>query len=111
MKLPRVVHVKLKIAPAAFSDFGVCYFSVVEKNGVPEQQVGDAVQGLFPAALDSQLLVTTTRTPARLIFEVMTVESANFQIVRSEHQREIVFPNVKIFTIGPWRLVPYIRVT
>src|SRR5688500_11487769 len=66
---------------------------------------------MVATALDCHLLVTTSRTRAGLVFEVVTEETADFQIVVAEDQREVVFPDVEIFTIGPRRLVPDVGIT
>ena len=67
--------------------------------------------GLFTASLNRRLLVTTTSADARLVFEVVTEEGAEFQVVISLDQREVVFPDIEIFAIGPRSLVPDVGVS
>src|SRR6185503_13363405 len=83
----------------------------VEKHGVFQQQVRNAVQCLLAASLNCKLLITTARAVARFVFEVVTKEAAELPLVRSLNQREVVFPDIKVFTIGPGRLVPDVRIT
>ena len=111
MEFPDVVYIKLKVAPASFGDFCGRDFSVVKQNRVFQQQVGNTVAGLFTATLDRELLVTAARATTWFILEVVTEETAKFPLVRSLDQREVVFPDVQVFAIGPWRLVPDIGVT
>src|SRR5829696_3682918 len=110
MHFPGIVYIELVIAPTTFSNFRRGNFSVVKKNRVSEQQVSNTVTGLFAASLDRSLLTTATGANAWLVFEVMTEQGAEFQIVRSGNQGEIIFPDVKVFAILPWGLVPDVRV-
>ena len=81
MQLPRVVYIKLEVAPASLSNFGILYLGVISQGRIAEQQVGNTVAGVYTAALDSCLLITATTTDARFVFKVVTEESAEFQVV------------------------------
>ncbi len=69
------------------------------------------MERLLAASLNRKLLITTTCAVARLVFEVVTKETAELPLVRSFNEGEVVFPTVEVFTIGPGRLVPDVRVT
>src|SRR6185369_7350836 len=111
MNLPRIVCIELEVMPTAVTDFGVRDLGVVEQRRIFQQQVGDAVSGNFATTLNRKLLVTTTRAAAGLILEVVTEETAELQIVCTGDQREVVFPDVKVFAVLPRRLVPDVGVT
>src|SRR5687768_8875259 len=111
MHLPGVIYIKLEITPAAFGDFRGRDLGVVKKNCVAEQQVGNTVTGLLTAALNRCLLITTACANARLILEIVTEESPEFQVVRSLNQGEVVFPDIEIFAILPRSLVPDVCIT
>src|SRR5829696_1317709 len=111
MYLPGVVRVKLEITPTSFSNFRRSNFSVVKKNCVAEQEVCNTVTRLFAASLNRRLLITAAGANARLIFEVVTEESTEFQVVRARNQREVVFPDIKVLAILPRSLVPDVCVS
>ena len=81
MKLPRVVRIKLKVAPTTFRDFSIGDFGVVDQYLIFQQQVGNAVPCDVAASLNRNLLVATARAVAGLVFEVMTEESAKLPFV------------------------------
>ena len=79
MNLVRVVYVDLEILPATFNFCGRD-LGVVKEDRVSEQQVADTVKGLLAASLNRGLLVSCS-APARFVFEVMTEQSADLEIV------------------------------
>src|SRR5688572_6235441 len=111
MNLVCVVHVELEILPTTVSGFRGRDLGVIKEHGVSEQKVANTVPGLLTASLNRRLLIAAARADTRLVLVVVTKQSADLQIVRSKNQREVIFPNVEIFAIGPWRLVPDVRVT
>src|SRR5215467_3093912 len=111
MNLPGVVAVEFVIVPTPIGDFRVGDFRVVDEYGVFEEQVGNTVTGLQAAALNGLLLVTTTCADARLVFVIVAEESAKLEIVRTGDQREVIFPDVKIFAVLPRSLVPDVCVS
>src|SRR5215212_5427317 len=106
MQLPRVIRIKLVITPTSVSDVSCLYLGVVNKNSILEQQVGNTVTSLQTASLNGGLLITTAAADAGFVFEVVTKEPAELQIVRSLYEREVIFPNVEIFAVRPRRLMP-----
>src|SRR5215203_4930577 len=111
MELPCVVHIKLGITPATFSDLCRRDFSVVKQNSVAEQKVCNTVTSLLAAALNRSLLIATARANARLVLEIVTEESTKLQVMRARNEREIIFPNIEILAVVPGRLVPDVCVT
>src|SRR6185436_14509600 len=111
MHFPGVICVKLPVAPAAFRDFRCLDLGVIQEHCVADEQVGNTVTGLLAAALNRSSLVTATSAAARLVFEVVTKQAAELPLVRSLNEREVVFPDIEVFTIGPGSLVPDVGVT
>src|SRR5215211_5849613 len=111
MHFPGVVCVELKITPTSVSDVSSFYLGVVNQNGILEQQVGNTVPSLQPATLNGRLLITAAAANAGFIFEVVTKEAAKLQVVRSLYEREVVLPNVEVFTIRPGRLMPNVGIS
>src|SRR5215212_2547250 len=111
MQLPRVIRIKLVITPTSVSDVSCLYLGIVNKNSILEQQVGNTVASLLTASLNGGLLITTAAANARFVFEVVTEEPTKLQVVRSLYEREVIFPNVEIFTVRPRRLVPDVGIS
>src|SRR5689334_8883045 len=97
--------------PTTISNFRGGDFAVIHEHGVFEQEVGDTVTGLQATSLNRNLLVATTGAVAGLVFEVMTEQAAKLPLVRALNQREVIFPDIEVFTIGPRRLVPDVGVS
>src|SRR5438309_99793 len=80
-------------------------FSVVCDGEIFEQYVRNRIASMAAAGVDSNCAELIT-TNISLILLVMAEESADLEVVGTNHLREVIPPDKEVFTVLPGRLVP-----
>src|SRR5438552_7464026 len=83
------------------------YLGVASQRYVFEKNLCDEIARVGGRAT---ILSNAVSSLGQFILDVMTDQGAEFEIVRTGHLGEVVFPNEEVFVILPRRLMPKRRI-